>query len=57
MVLRGDPEIDNSNSVFIPFSSPRKKVLVARDKGAKGVILVSGIHVDQQDEADDESLS
>jgi len=50
LVLRGDPEIDNSNSVFIPFSSPRKKVLVAKDKGAMGVILVSGVNVDQNDD-------
>lgn len=50
LVLRGDPEFDKSNSVFLPFSSPRKKALVAKDKGAGGVIFVSGEKVDEKDD-------
>lgn len=49
IILRGDPEIDNSKSQFIPFSSDRDKALVAKDMGAAGVLLVSGPLYDPQD--------
>jgi len=42
MVLRGDPEPDNDESLFIPYSGDRDKVLLARDKGAVGVLFVNG---------------
>ncbi len=42
VVLKGDPEPDNNNSAFIPFSGARSKALFARDQGAAGIILVGG---------------
>ncbi len=49
MMLRADPETDNSRSVFIPFSDDRDKALLAKDLGAAGVLMVSGSSFDQQD--------
>ena len=43
MVLRGDPEPDNDESLFIPYGGDRDKVLLARDKGAIGVLFVNGL--------------
>lgn len=42
MILRGDPEPDNEESLFIPYGGDRDKVLLARDKGAVGVLFVNG---------------
>ncbi len=53
MILRGDPELDNSNSAFAPFSTLRKKVFVAKDRGAAGVIFVNGQAFDAKDELAD----
>ncbi len=50
LVLRSDPEVDNSNSPFILYSSLRKKVLVAKDRGAAGVLFVSGEKLEKEDE-------
>lgn len=50
MILRADPELDNDESLFIPYSSDRDKVLTAKDKGAAGVLLVSGVEYDKKDE-------
>lgn len=50
MVLRGDPEMDNQKSPFIPYSALRQKVLKAKDKGAKGVLFVSGVEFDKKDD-------
>jgi aminopeptidase YwaD len=49
LILRSDPEPDNSKSPFIPFSGDRDKALLAKDMGAAGVLLVSGPASDQQD--------
>jgi len=49
MILRGDPETDNSVSFFIPFSGDRDKALQAKDMGAAGVLMVSGEAFDPQD--------
>ncbi len=49
MVFRGDPEMDNPSSIFIPYSSDRHKTLLAKDKGAAGVLLVSGEEYDRED--------
>jgi aminopeptidase YwaD len=49
MILRADPEVNNTRSVFIPFSGDRDKALLAKDLGAAGVLLVSGIASDDQD--------
>lgn len=42
IVLKGDPEPKNRKSKFIPFSNTRSKTLTAKDKGAIGIIFVSG---------------
>lgn len=49
MILRADPELDNDKSKFIPFAKDRDKVLTAKDKGAAGVLLVSGEEYDPRD--------
>lgn len=49
MILRGDPELRNRKSKFIPYSSDRGKVMTAIDNGAAGVIMVSGKEFDEKD--------
>ena len=49
MILRGDPENTNENSKFLLFADDRDKVLTARDKGAAGVLFVSGNEFDAED--------
>lgn len=49
MILRADPETDNTLSLFIPYSNDRDKALIAKDMGASGVIMVSGSAFDPQD--------
>lgn len=60
MILRADPETGNPASRFIPYSGDYEKVLAAKDKGAAGVLMVSGASFDPQDEfeqPDNESYS
>lgn len=49
LILRNDPEIRNPNSLFIPYSGEKSKVLTAKEKGAKGILLVSGTKVSRKD--------
>ncbi len=49
MMLRDEPDPQNRESVFVPFADDRTKVLMAKDKGAKGVILVTGAALDNTD--------
>jgi hypothetical protein len=49
IILRADPEVDNSTSPFIPYSGDRNKALLAKDMGAAGVLMVSGPAYDPQD--------
>ncbi len=49
MIFRSDPDLDNSDSKFIPFSDIRSKVLTAKDKGAAGVLLVTPKGVEKED--------
>ena len=49
LILRGDPEPDSTESVFLSQSSDRNKTMIAKDQGAKGVILVSGVSWDSKD--------
>jgi hypothetical protein len=49
MIFRADPELDNTDSRFIPFSDTRSKVLAAKDKGAAGVLLVTPKGLDKDD--------
>lgn len=52
MILRGDPEIDDPSSMFAQVSADRDKVMLAKDKGAGGVLMVSGNSFDPSDELD-----
>lgn len=49
MMLRADPETNNTKSQFISFSGDRDKALLAKDMGASGVLFVSGPAYDSQD--------
>jgi aminopeptidase YwaD len=55
LILMGDPESDKTVSAFIPFSGDRDKALLARDRGASGVLMVAGPVFDYEDKF--ESLS
>jgi len=48
MVLRGAPSGNNSE-LFESHSSLRKKIITAKDNGAAGVIFVSGVEFDKND--------
>jgi hypothetical protein len=50
MILRGDPEMEKPESRFALYGDDRDKVLIARDKGAAGVILISGKKFDASDD-------
>lgn len=49
MILRGEPENENTKSPFMSFSADRDKALLAKDMGAAGVLMVSGNAFDPQD--------
>jgi hypothetical protein len=49
MLFRGDPELDNNESKFIPYTEIRGKILVAKDHGAAGVLIVTPVEVDKDD--------
>ncbi|RLD65105.1 MAG: hypothetical protein DRI95_09445 [Bacteroidetes bacterium] len=49
LVLRADPELDNPDSKFIPYVNERLKVLTAKEKGASGIIFVTGVEFDKRD--------
>ncbi len=50
IVLRGNPEINKPKSRFTDFSSDRNKMLIAKDHGAAGIILVTGKEMSKTDE-------
>lgn len=49
MLFRGDPEYEKQDSRFIPFSETRGKILVAKDHGAAGVLVVTPKGVEKED--------
>lgn len=49
LIMKGDPDNAKKESRFEAFSGERDKVLLARDKGAKGVLFVSGMNYDKTD--------
>lgn len=49
LILRGDPDPDNSQSPYVSSSDERSKVLAAKDRGAAGVLFVSGFSFDKED--------
>jgi hypothetical protein len=50
VVFRGSPDDEGHNSPYTMHSSLRQKTLKARDKGAAGVIFISGNEFDETDE-------
>lgn len=50
IIFRGDPDYDKNVSVFNRYNGDRNKVLLAKEKGAKAVILVSPKMVDKSDD-------
>ncbi|MEN8116872.1 MAG: M20/M25/M40 family metallo-hydrolase [Bacteroidota bacterium] len=50
LALQGDPDMDNAQSPFVPFSSERSKALNASDNKAAGLILVAGPSYSKNDE-------
>lgn len=52
MILRADPEVNNTQSFYIPYSGDRDKALIAKDMGAAGVLFVAGPASDDQDTFD-----
>jgi aminopeptidase YwaD len=52
LILRADPESENSMSKFASFGGDRNKAMVAKDLGASGILLVSGENLDKDDKFD-----
>ncbi len=50
IIFRGSPDDEGHNSPYTMHSSLRQKTLKARDKGAAGVIFISGKEFDETDE-------
>ncbi len=46
IVMRHSPERENQHSIYTPHSSLHKKMIVAKDAGAKGIIFISQIEDD-----------
>jgi hypothetical protein len=49
LIFRADPELERTDSRFIPFSDSRSKVLAAKDKGAAGVLFITPKGLDKDD--------
>ena len=50
IIFRGSPDDEGHNSPYTMYSSLRQKTLKARDKGALGVIFISGKEFDETDQ-------
>jgi hypothetical protein len=50
LILKGDPEISESESKFVPYSDVRTKVLTAIDHGVSGIILTGGPGFSEKDQ-------
>jgi len=55
ILLRGEPEIDSLKSPYMKYSTDRDKVMLAKDMGAAGVVLVSGPGFSARDKLDEPS--
>ncbi len=49
LILRADPELDNPDSRFIPFSDIRSKILTAKDRHAAGILVVTPKGYEKED--------
>jgi aminopeptidase YwaD len=52
LMLRADPESENSLSKYASFGGDRNKAMIAKDLGASGILLVSGENLDKDDKFD-----
>jgi aminopeptidase YwaD len=50
LVLKGDPEMEKTESLYVKYSDVRSKVLVACDRNAGGILLVGGPEYAVEDE-------
>lgn len=53
LLLKGDPEPEQQESLFEPYSGERAKVLAALDHGAAGVLFTGGPAFNEQDQLQD----
>ncbi len=49
IIMRGAPNSDKQDSKFAPYASDWSKIAIAKDKGAKGVILISPPSLEPKD--------
>jgi len=49
MILTADPETENTESLYTPYSDHRSKIITARDNKAAGVIFVEGHTINPDD--------
>ncbi len=49
LLFRADPDLENSDSKFIPYSDVRSKVLTAKDEGAAGILMVTPSGMEKED--------
>lgn len=54
IILRGNPENNNQHTFYSDFEGDYNKAMLAKDKGAAGVILVSGTEFDPSDNFPDQ---
>lgn len=52
MILRSSPDLDDPSSKFATFINDRNKAMIAKDLGARGVLLVSPEPFDKEDRFD-----
>jgi len=52
LILRGEPDYDNPKSPFLKYSEDKFKILEALDRGALGIIFVSGLTISKTDNLD-----
>ncbi len=50
LIMSGNPDPDNDNSMFLDYTKARDKVFEAKDKGAAGIVFVSGSNWRPKDE-------
>lgn len=49
VIFRGEPDPDNMSSPYIEYSQERYKVITAKEKGAAGVIFITGKSQEKED--------
>ncbi len=49
LIMRGNPDNNNPANLYVPYETDRNKAMLAKDKGASGIIFVSGYNFDPSD--------